>query len=53
MLEHMLDRIPVNPVVVHIYPPEHRSDSKDMNDVIFVEKKGSSDDHTKQTPADN
>ena len=48
VLEHLLDRIPVLPVVVHTYPPEHGSDSKDMNDVIFVEKKGSSVERLKQ-----
>ena len=48
MLEHLLDRIPVLPVVVHTYPSEHRGDTKDMNDVIFVEKTGSSVERLKQ-----
>ena len=48
VLEHLLNRIPVLPVVVHTYPSEHGSDSKDMNDVIFVEKKGSSVERLKQ-----
>ena len=48
MLEHLMDRIPVLPVVVHTYPSEHGNDSKDMNDVIFVEKKGSSVERLKQ-----
>jgi DNA-binding NtrC family response regulator len=48
VLEHLLDRIPVLPVVVHTYPPEHGGNSKDMNDVIFVEKKGSSVERLKQ-----
>jgi DNA-binding NtrC family response regulator len=48
VLEHLLNRIPVLPVVVHTYPPEHQSDSKDMNDVIFVEKKGNSVERLKQ-----
>ena len=48
VLEHLLDRIPVLPVVVHTYPPEHGSDSKDMDDVIFVEKEGSSVERLKQ-----
>ena len=48
MLEHLLDRIPVLPVVVHTYPSEHRGDPKDMNDVIFVEKTGSSVERLKQ-----
>ena len=48
VLEHLLNRIPVLPVVVHTYPPEYQSDSKDMNDVIFVEKKGNSVERLKQ-----
>ena len=48
VLEHLLDRIPVLPVVLHTYPPEHGSNSKDMNGVIFVEKKGSSVERLKQ-----
>ena len=48
MLEHLLDRIPVLPVVVHTYPSDDGSGSKDMNDVIFVEKKGSSVERLKQ-----
>jgi len=48
VLEHLLNRIPVLPVVVHTYPPEHGSDSKDINGVIFVEKKGSSVERLKQ-----
>jgi CheY-like chemotaxis protein len=48
VLEHLLDRIPVLPVVLHTYPPEHGSNSKDLNGVIFVEKKGSSVERLKQ-----
>ena len=48
VLEHLLDRIPMLPVVVHTYPPEHGSDSNDMDDVIFVEKEGSSVERLKQ-----
>ena len=48
VLEHLLNRIPVLPVVVHTYPSEHGSDSKDMNDVIFVEKSGRSVERLKQ-----
>ncbi len=48
VLEHLLDRIPVLPVVVHTYPSEYGSGSKGMNDVIFVEKKGSSVERLKQ-----
>ena len=48
VLEHLLNRIPVLPVVLHTYPPKHGSNSRDMNDVIFVEKKGSSVERLKQ-----
>ena len=48
VLEHLLDRIPVLPVVVHTYPSEYGGGSKDMNDVIFVEKRGSSVERLKQ-----
>ena len=48
VLKHLLDRIPVLPVVLHTYPPEHGSNSKDLNGVIFVEKKGSSVERLKQ-----
>ena len=48
VLEHLLNRIPVLPVVVHTYPPEHGSNSNAMNDVIFVEKRGSSVGRLKQ-----
>jgi CheY-like chemotaxis protein len=48
VLERLLDRIPVLPIVVHTYSPEHGSDVKYMNDVIFVEKSGSSVERLKQ-----
>jgi CheY-like chemotaxis protein len=48
VLEHLLDRIPVLPVVVHTYPPVDGINSKDMNGVIFVEKMGSSVERLKQ-----
>ena len=48
ILEHLLDRIPALPVVVHTYPSEYGSGSKDMNDVIFVEKRGNSVERLKQ-----
>jgi len=48
VFEHLLGRIPVLPVVVHTYPSEYRNDSKGMNDVIFVEKRGSSVERLKQ-----
>ena len=48
MLEHLMDRIPVLPIVVHTYPSENGNDSKGMTGVIFVEKRGSSVERLKQ-----
>jgi DNA-binding NtrC family response regulator len=48
VLEHLLDRIPLLPVIVHTYLSENESDSKDMGEVIFVEKRGSSVERLKQ-----
>jgi CheY-like chemotaxis protein len=48
VLEHLLDRIPVLPVVLHTYPSGQGSNSKHMNEVIFVEKRGSSVERLKQ-----
>lgn len=48
VLEHLLNRIPALPVVVHTYPSEDGSDSKGMDDVIFVEKRDSSVEQLKQ-----
>ncbi len=48
MLAHLMDRIPVLPIVVHTYPSEHGNDSKGMAGVIFVEKRGSSVERLKQ-----
>ena len=48
VLAHLLDRIPVLPVVVHTYPSEHGSDFEHMNEVILVEKRGSSVECLKQ-----
>ena len=48
MLQHLLDRVPVLPIVVHTYPVENENGSKGMNGVVFVEKKGSSVERLKQ-----
>lgn len=48
MLAHLMDRIPVLPIVVHTYPSEHGNDSKGLAGVIFVEKRGSSVERLKQ-----
>jgi DNA-binding NtrC family response regulator len=53
VLDYLLDRIPALPVVVHTYSPEHGSHSKDMNGVIFVEKRGSSVECLKQVVHEN
>ena len=48
MLDDILDRIPALPVIVHTYRSEYGSNSKNMNNVIFVEKGGSSVEHLKR-----
>ena len=48
MLEHLLDRIPMLPVVMHTYPSEYGTGLKDKKDVIFVEKGGRSVERLKR-----
>jgi DNA-binding NtrC family response regulator len=48
MLEHLLDRIPMLPVVMHTYPSEYGIGLKDKKDVVFVEKGGRSVERLKQ-----
>ncbi len=48
VLEHLLDRIPVLPVVVHTYALEYGDVSKDRDCLFFVEKRGSSVERLKQ-----
>ena len=48
MLEHLMDRIPRLPVVMHTYPSEYGSGLKDKKDVVFVEKGGGSIERLKQ-----
>ena len=48
MLEHLLDRIPMLPVVMHTYPSEYGTDLKEKKDVIFVEKGGRSVERLKR-----
>ena len=48
MLQLLLDRVPVLPVVVHTYPAENGNRSKGMNGIIFVEKSGNSVERLKQ-----
>jgi DNA-binding NtrC family response regulator len=48
MLEHLLERIPMLPVVMHTYPSEYGLGLKDKKDVVFVEKGGRSVERLKQ-----
>ena len=48
VLYDILDRIPVLPVIVHTHLSEDKIDSKGMNNVIFVEKRGISVERLKQ-----
>lgn len=48
ILHDLLDRIPVLPVIVHTHLSADKMDSKDMNKVIFVEKRGVSVERLKQ-----
>ena len=48
MLEQLLDRIPMLPVVMHTYASEYGTGLKDKKDVIFVEKGGRSVERLKQ-----
>jgi len=48
MLHHLMDRIPALPVVVHSYPSEYNNGLKEMNDIVFVQKGGSSIERLKQ-----
>jgi len=42
MLHHLLNRVPALPVVVHTYASEYGDAFKDMEELFFVEKGGSS-----------
>ncbi len=53
MLEHLLDRIPMLPVVMHTYPSEYGSGLKDKKDVVFVEKGGGSIERLKRVVYEN
>jgi DNA-binding NtrC family response regulator len=48
MLEHLLDRIPMLPMVMHTYPSEYGTGFKDQKDVVFVEKGGRSVERLKR-----
>jgi DNA-binding NtrC family response regulator len=48
MLRHLLDRIPALPVVVHSYPSEINNSLNNMDDIVFVQKGGSSVERLKQ-----
>lgn len=48
MLNHLLNRVPALPVVVHSYASEYGDLSKALEDIFFVEKRGSSVERLKQ-----
>jgi len=48
ILQLLLDRVPVLPVVMHTYPAENGNRLKGMNGIIFVEKSGNSVERLKQ-----
>ena len=48
MLQHLLNRVPAMPVVVHTYASEYGDAFKNMEELFFVEKRGSSVERLKQ-----
>ena len=52
MLHHLLNRVPTLPVVVHTYASEYGDAFKDMEELFFVEKGGSSVERLKQVVYD-
>jgi len=48
MLEYLMDRIPMLPVVMHTYPSEYDTGLKDKKEVVFVEKGGRSVERLKR-----
>ncbi len=48
VLEHLLNRVPTLPVVVHTYAAEFRDAFKNVDGFYFVEKRGSSVEWLKQ-----
>ena len=48
LLQHLFDRIPALPVVVHSYSAEYGSELAYPGRVVFVEKRGSSVERLKQ-----
>ena len=48
MLQHLLNRVPALPVVVHTYASEYGDAFKNMEELFFVEKRGSSVERLKQ-----
>lgn len=48
MLEHLLDRIPMLPMVLHTYLSEYGIGLKNQRDVVFVEKGGRSVERLKR-----
>ena len=52
MLHHLLNRVPALPVVVHTYASEYGDAFKNMEELYFVEKGGSSVERLKQVVYD-
>ena len=52
MLHHLLNRVPALPVVVHTYASEYGDAFKNMEELFFVEKGGSSIERLKQVVYD-
>jgi len=48
VIKHLLDRVPVIPVILHSYPGEHGNAAAHPDNVVFVEKRGSSVERLKQ-----
>jgi DNA-binding NtrC family response regulator len=48
LMQHLLDRSPALPVIVHSYPAEYGNAAAHRGNMVFVEKRGSSVERLKQ-----
>ena len=48
LMQHLMDRVPALPVIVHSYPAEYGNAAAHPAKVVFVEKMGSSVERLKQ-----
>lgn len=48
MLEHLLNRVPLLPMILHTYPSEYGIGLKDETGIVFVEKGGRSVERLKR-----